>query len=137
MYRGFTTPHLIHRAAEMEQRTRSFTQSGTGLVEIDGTAVHGRWRMTGRQEYEVGEGAAIDGRRIDITVTIYFDKLPDEMTIVQELLARVSADRQRALTVDLGRTRHAALYCREVQTDNRGNPSGITFSDRAAAKPSD
>ena len=118
-----------------EQRTRNFTQSGTGIVDIDGAKVHARWRMAGTQEYVVGAGAAVDGRRFDTSLALYFDKLPDESSVVQELLDRISADRRRPIAVDLGRSRHPVLYCQEILTDNSGNPSGIVLTDRPVSEP--
>ncbi len=117
-----------------EQRTRNFTESGTGLIEIDGLKFHARWRMTGTQQYLAGAGASIDGRRTDVSLTVYFDKLPDERAIVDELLGRIAADQGRALAVDLGRTGHPAMYCHETRMDQSGNPSAITLAEQAAAE---
>jgi hypothetical protein len=118
-----------------EQRTRNFTQSETGIVDIDGLKLHARWRAAGTQEYVVGAGAAIDGRRFDISLTIYFDKLPDESPVVQQLLDRITADPQRPIAADLGRTRHAELYCQEIRTDSAGNTSGIMLTDKPPSEP--
>lgn len=114
-----------------ENRTRSFTHSGTDIVDVDGVKLHARWRVAGTQEYVASEGAAVDGERGDITVTIYFDKLADESTAVQELLTRIEADLDRPITVDLGRTKHPALYCQEIRRDQNGDPIGIALTDQA------
>jgi len=118
-----------------ERRTRSFTHSGTDLVDIDGAKLTGRWRLAGTQEYVVGAGTAVDGQRIDVSVTIYFDKLSDESSVVQELLDRITADLGRPLAVDLGRTKHPVLYCQEIRNDDRGNAIGIVLADRPAPEP--
>lgn len=117
-----------------EKRTRNFAESGTGIIDIDGLKLHARWRMTGTQQYLAGPGASIDGRRHDISITFYFDKLADERATVDELLQRITAERQRPLAVDLGRTGHPAMYCHETRTDQSGNPSAITLSDQPAAE---
>src|SRR5215469_9010136 len=113
-----------------ERRTRSFTNSGTDVVDVDGVKLHARWRVAGTQEYVVGAGAALDGERSDIALTIYFDKLPDESLAVQELLNRIAADLDRPIAVDLGRTRHPVLYCQEIRRDQSGNPIGIALADQ-------
>jgi hypothetical protein len=112
-----------------EERTREFAQSGTGIVDVDGTKLHARWRLSGTQQYVVGAGSAIDGHRSDISLALYFDNLPAEMAVVQDLLDRIAADCRRPITVDLGRSNYPGLYCREVRTESSGNPSGIVFSD--------
>lgn len=117
-----------------EQRTRNFAESGTGLIDIDGLKLHARWRMTGTQQYRAGAGASIDGRRHDISIAVYFDKLPDERSTVDELLERITADPGRTLSVDLGRTGHPAMYCHETRTDQSGNPSAITLADKSPAE---
>lgn len=113
-----------------ENRTRDFAQSGTDVVDIDGSKLHVRWRVTGTQDYVAGDGAAVDGRQFDISLTIFFDNLPDERSVVQELLDRIIADPARPVVVDLGRTRHSQLYCQEIVADSTGTPSGIIFMDR-------
>lgn len=113
-----------------EQRTRNFTESGAGIIDIDGLRFHARWRMTGTQQYLAGAGASIDGRRDNISLTVYFDKLPDEKSTVEELLQRITDDRGRSLSVDLGRTGHAAMYCQDTRTDQSGNPISITLADQ-------
>jgi hypothetical protein len=118
-----------------ERRTRSFTHSGTDLVDLDGVKLSGRWRLAGTQEYVVGAGTAVDGQRTDISLTIYFDKLPDESSAVQELLDRITADLGRPLAVDLGRSKHPVLYCQEIRSDDRGNAVGIVLADRPAPEP--
>ena len=117
-----------------EQRERNFAESGTGIIDIDGVRFHARWRMSGTQAYTVGVGAAIDGRRSNISLAVYFDKLPDEGPVVQELLARIAADPQRPMVVDLGRKGHPALYCHEMGSDQSGNPSSLTLADQPPAK---
>jgi hypothetical protein len=113
-----------------EQRTRSFTHSDTDVVVVDGIKLHARWRLAGTQEYVIGAGAALDGERSDIGLTIYFDKLPDESLAVQELLDRIAADLERPIAVDLGRSRYPLLYCQEIRHDQRGNPIGIALADQ-------
>lgn len=113
-----------------EQRTRSFTHSGTDIVEIDGVKLHARWRVAGTQEYIVGEGAAVDGERNHISLSIYFDKLPDESLPVQELLNRLAADFDQPITVDLGRAKYPVLYCHEIRRDQSGEPIGIALADQ-------
>jgi hypothetical protein len=113
-----------------ERRTRNFTHSGTDLVDIDGVKLHARWRVTGTQKYVVGAGAALDGERSDIALTIYFDKLPDEGPEVQELLNRITVDPDRQIAVDLGRTVYPVLYCQETRQDQSGNPIGIALADQ-------
>jgi hypothetical protein len=117
-----------------EQRTRNFAHNGTGIIEIDDVKLHARWRATGTQEYVVGAGAAVDGRRIDISLTIYFDKLPDEAAVVHELLNRITADLHRPIAVDLGRARHPLLFCQEIRTDSIGNASGILLTERPTSE---
>jgi hypothetical protein len=117
-----------------QQRTRNFAESGTGIIDIDGLRLHARWRMAGTQQYLAGAGASIDGRRNNISITVYFDKLPDERATVDELLQRIAADRRRTLAVDLGRTSHPAMYWHETRIDQSGNPSGITLADQPAAE---
>jgi hypothetical protein len=124
-------PKLADEESMMEEkRSRSFTHSGTDIVDVDGIKLHARWRVAGTQEYMVGEGTAVDGERNDIAVTIYFDKLPDESLAVQELVDRITADLDRPFTVDLGRTKHPLLYCQEIRRDNSGVPIGIALTDR-------
>lgn len=113
-----------------EKRTRSFTHSGTDIVDVDGVKLHGRWRVAGTQEYVVGDGAAVDGERNGIAVTIYFDKLPGESLAVQELLNRIAADLDRSITVDLGRSKHPVLYCKEILRDQSADPIGISLTDQ-------
>ena len=113
-----------------EKRTRSFTQSGTDIVDVDGVKLHARWRVAGTQQYVVGAGAAVDGERSDIVLTIYFDKLADESPAVQELVNRIVADLDRPIAVDLGRTMHPTLYCQEILRDQSSNPLGIALADQ-------
>jgi hypothetical protein len=117
-----------------EERTRTFTQSGSGVVDVDGLKLHVRWRAAGTQEYVVGAGAAVDGRRFDISLTIYFDKLPDESLVVQELLNRITADLHRPIAVDLGRTNHPVLYCQEILIDSTGSATGILLSEQPTSE---
>ena len=117
-----------------EQRTRSFAQSGTGVVDVDGLDLHARWRAAGTQEYVVGAGAAVDGRRFDISLTIFFDKLPDESAAVQELLNRITVDLNRPIAVDLGRARHPLLYCQEIRIDSTGNARGIMLTEQPTSE---
>jgi hypothetical protein len=117
-----------------QQRTRNFAESGTGIVDVDGLKLHARWRIAGTQQYLAGAGASVDGRRDNISITLYFDKLPDEAATIDELLQRITADRQRTLAVDLGRTGHPAMYWQETRMDQGGNPSGITLADQPAAE---
>lgn len=77
-----------------------------------------------------GDGTAVDGRQFDISLSIFFDNLPDERSVVQELLDRIIGDPTRPVVVDLGRTRHPRLYCQEIVADRTGSPSGIIFMDR-------
>lgn len=114
-----------------EKRTRSFTHSGTDIVDVDGVKLHARWRVAGTQDYVASGGAAVDGERNDITLTIYFDKLADESVAVQELLSRIAADLDRPITVDLGRSKHPVLYCQEIRRDQNGDPIGIALADQA------
>ena len=111
-----------------EPRSRNFTQSGTGLIEIDGVALHARWRMTGVQDYTVGAGAATDGLRKEIAVSMFFDKLPDEAEQVQTLLERIQADKTRKLACKLPRTT-ASVYFREICADQSGAPFGVIFGN--------
>lgn len=131
---SLATSHLNHVGLSdpkmAEERTRRFTQSGTDIVDIDGSKLRVRWRVTGTQEYVVGDGAAVDGRRFDISLTIFFDHLPDESLLVQELLDRIVADPARPIEVDLGRSRHPRLYCQEILSDSTGTTSGIIFMDQ-------
>lgn len=113
-----------------ERRTRSFTHSGTDIVDVDGLKLHARWRVSGTQAYMVGAGAAVDGERSDIALTIYFDKLAEESSAVQELLDRIAADLDRPMAVDLGHTTHPVLYCQEIMRDQSGNPLGIALADQ-------
>lgn len=113
-----------------EKRTRSFTHSGTDIVDVDGVKLHARWRVAGTQEYVVGAGAAVDGARNDIALTIYFDNLPDENLAVQELVSRIAADLDRPIAVDLGRSRYPVLYCEEIRRDQSGAPIGMALTDQ-------
>lgn len=113
-----------------ENRTRSFTHSGTDIVDVDGVKLHARWRVAGTQDYVASDGAAVDGERNDIALTIYFDKLADESMAVQELLHRIAADPQRPIAVDLGRTKYPVLYCQEIRRDQNGDPMGIALTDQ-------
>lgn len=117
-----------------EQRTRNFAESGVGIVDIDGVRLHARWRMSGTQQYVVGAGAALDGRRGDIAVEIYFDKMPEETELVQELLGRITADPNRPLAIDLGRSGHPGLYCVDTRTDQSGNPTGMSLGEQPSTK---
>ncbi|HVX62089.1 MAG TPA: hypothetical protein VHC19_15840 [Pirellulales bacterium] len=112
-----------------ESRTRNFTQSGTGLIEIDGVAVHARWRMTGIQDYKVGAGAAQDGLRKEIAVSLFFDKLADEAEQVQLLLEKVQADKTRELECKLPRAT-AAVYFQEIRAGQSGDPVGVIFGNK-------
>lgn len=112
-----------------ESRSRNFAQSGTGLIEIDGVAIHARWRMTGIQDYTVGDGAAIDGPRRDIAVSMFFDKLPDEAELAHALLEKVQAGKTRKLACKLPRTT-ASVYFREICADQSGAPFGVIFGDK-------
>jgi hypothetical protein len=118
-----------------EKRTRDFTHSGTDIVDIDGIKLHGRWRVAGTQQYVVGTGVAVDGQRTDISLTIYFDKLADESSGVQELLDRIAVDPGRPVAVDLGRSSHPVLYCREIRHDQSGNAIGIVLADQPVPEP--
>ena len=109
-----------------ESRSRNFTQSGTGLIEIDGVAIHARWRVTGVQDYTVGAGAAVDGLRNDIAASVFFDKLPDEAEQVQTLLVQVQADKARKLECKFGRMT-ASVYFREICENQSGDPTGVIF----------
>lgn len=113
-----------------EKRTRSFTHSGTDLVEVDGVQLHARWRVAGTQNYVASEGAAVDGKRNDIALTIYFDKPAEESKAVQELLDRIAADPDRPIAVDLRRTKYPVLYCQEIRRDQNGGPLGIALADQ-------
>lgn len=112
----------------VEKRTRNFTESGTGPIVIGDVTVHARWRMSGVQQYAIGVGAAVDGRRTDVTVAIYFDKLPEEAPLVDDLLARLTADPGSAVDLDLVRTGMAAMYYQETRTDQSGAPTGVVFA---------
>lgn len=109
-----------------ESRSRNFTHSGTGLIEIDGVAIHARWRMTGIQDYTVGAGVATDGLRKDVAVSVFFDNLPDEAELVHTLLERIQADQARKLECKIGRTT-TSVYFREVRTSQSGAASGVIF----------
>ncbi|HVW38974.1 MAG TPA: hypothetical protein VHB99_16780 [Pirellulales bacterium] len=109
-----------------ESRSRNFTQSGTGLVEIEGVAIHARWRITGVQDYTVGAGAAVDGLRSDIAASVFFDKLPDEAEQVQTLLEQVQAGQARKLECKFGQTT-VAVYFREICQNQSGAPTGVIF----------
>ena len=111
-----------------EARTRNFTESGTGLIEIDDVPVHARWRMSGTQEYAVGAGAAVDGRRTDLKVSVFFDKLPEESAAVQSLLDKVSSEQASPLELKLGRTTNPGLYFNETRTDQSGATIGMMFA---------
>lgn len=111
-----------------EQRTRRFTQSGTGPIQIGDASLHARWRLSGLQEYSVGCGAATDGRQIDMTLAVYFDKLPDEAAAVEALLAQFAADASQPVTVDLGRTVLPSLFYRSTQSSANGDAIGIELS---------
>lgn len=111
-----------------EQRIRRFTQSGTGPIQIGDTSLHARWRLSGLQEYSVGSGAATDGRQIEMTLAVYFDKLPDEQAAVAALLAQFAADESQPVTVDLGRTVLPPLVYRSTQSSANGDPIGIELS---------
>ena len=112
-----------------ESRSRNFAHSGAGLIEIDGIAVHARWRMTGIQDYTVGAGAAIDGGRRDIAVSMFFDNLPEEAELTHTLLEKVQASKARKLACKLPRTM-ASVYFREVCADQSGAPFGVIFGDK-------
>lgn len=112
-----------------ETRSRNFTQSGTGLIEIDGVAVHARWRMTGIQDYTVGAGTATDGLRKDIALSMFFDKLPEEAEQVQTLLEKVQADKTREVPCKLPGT-DAKVYFREICADQKGAPIGVIFGNK-------
>ncbi len=112
-----------------ESRSRSFAQNGTGLIEIDGVALHARWRMTGIQDYTVGAGSAVDGLRKDIAVSIFFDNLPDEAELVQTLLEKIQADKTRKLECKLPRAT-ASVYFQEICSDQSGAPSGVIFGSK-------
>ena len=109
-----------------EPRSRNFTQSGTGLIEIDGIAIHARWRMTGIQDYTVGAGAAVDGDCRDIAVSMFFDNLPDEAELAHALLGKIQDGRTRKLACKLPRTT-ASVYFREICADQSGAPFGVIF----------
>lgn len=109
-----------------ESRSRNFTHSGAGLIEIDGVAIHARWRMTGIQDYTVGAGAATDGLRRDVAVSVFFDKLSEQAELVDTLLERIQADQARKLECKLGRTT-TSIFFREVRTSQSGAPSGVVF----------
>lgn len=117
-----------------EQRTRNFAESGTGIIDIDGLRLHARWRMSGTQQYVAGAGASTDGRRNDISLAVYFDRLPDETAVVEDLLRRITAQPSRPLAVDLGRTGHPGLYCLEMKNDQSGNPSSLTLTDQPVSE---
>jgi hypothetical protein len=70
-----------------------------------------------------------------MSLTIYFDKLPDESSGVQELLDRIAVDPSRPIAVDLGRSSHPVLYCREIRHDQSGNAVGIVLTDQPLAEP--
>lgn len=112
-----------------ESRSRNFAQSGAGLIEIDGIAIHARWRMTDVQHYTVGAGAAIDGDRRDIAVSMFFDNLPDEAELAHTLLEKVQAGKTRKLACKLPKTT-ASVYFREVCADQSGAPFGVVFGDK-------
>lgn len=114
------------KAGMEESRSRNFTHSGTGLIEIDGVAIHARWRMTGIQDYTVGAGVATDGLRKDVAVSVFFDNLPDEAELVHTLLERIQADQARKLECKIGRTT-TSVYFREVRTSQSGAASGVIF----------
>ncbi|HEX7449656.1 MAG TPA: hypothetical protein VF306_19010, partial [Pirellulales bacterium] len=119
-----------------EKRTRSFTHSGTDIVDVDGVKLHARWRVAGTQDYVASQGAAVDGARNDIALTLYFDKLADESMAVQELLNRIAADLEWPITVDLGRTKYRVLYCQEIRRDQNGDPIGIALTDQPVRRGS-
>ena len=112
-----------------EPRSRNFTESGTGLIEIDGVAIHARWRMTGVQDYTVGAGTAVDGLRKEIAVSMFFDNLPDEAEQAQTLLESVQADKTRKLVCKLPRTT-ASVYFREICANQSGAPFGVIFGNK-------
>jgi hypothetical protein len=125
----------LNEARLDEQRTRRFTQSGTGPIQIGDTSLHARWRLSGLQEYSVGSGTATDGRQIEMTLAIYFDQLPDEAAVVEALLAQISADESQPLTVDLGRTVLPPLYYRSTQSNQSGAAIGIELSQELPGAP--
>ena len=112
-----------------ESRSRNFAQSGTDLIEIEGVALHARWRMTGIQDYTVGAGAALDGLRKDIAVSMFFDNLPDEAELVQTLLEKVQADKTRKFECKLPRAT-ASVYFREICADQSGAAIGLVFGNK-------
>ncbi len=112
-----------------ELRSRGFAQSATGLIEIDGVAIHARWRMTGVQDYTVGVGAAKDGLRKDIVISMFFDNLPEEAELAQTLVEKIQADKTRKLVCKLPRTT-AAVYFSEICADQSGSPIGVIFGSK-------
>jgi hypothetical protein len=118
-----------NRKARMDEaRTRNFTESGTGLIEIQDVPVHARWRISGAQEYAVGAGSAVDGRRTGLEVAVFFDNLPEESAAVQTLLDKIGAEQARPLALKLGRTTNPGLYFNEIRTDQSGAAIGIMFA---------
>ncbi|HXT60193.1 MAG TPA: hypothetical protein VN699_16250 [Pirellulales bacterium] len=111
-----------------EARTRNFTESGTGLIEIQDVPLHVRWRISGAQEYAVGAGSVVDGRRTGLEVSVFFDNLPEESAAVQTLLDKIGAEQARPLELKLGRTTNPGLYFSEIRTDQSGAAIGIMFA---------
>lgn len=118
-----------------EQRTRRFTQSGTGPIQIGDTSLHVRWRLSGLQEYSVGSGTATDGRQIEMTLAVYFDQLTEEAAAIEALLARIAADDSQPITVDLGRTVLPPLFYRSTQSSQNGAAIGIELSHELPGTP--
>ena len=85
--------------------------------------------MTGTQDYTVGAGAAQDGVRKEIAVSLFFDKLADEAERVQMLLEKVQADKTRELECKLPRAT-AAVYFQEIREDQSGAPIGVIFGNK-------
>lgn len=76
----------------------------------------------------MGSGAATDGRQIEMTLAVYFDKLPDEAAAVAALLAQFAANESQPVIVDLGRTVLPPLVYRSTQSSANGEPIGIELS---------
>lgn len=119
-----------NEASLEEQRTRRFTRSGTGSIRIGDTSLSARWRLAGLQEYSVGNGAATDGRQIEMTLAIYFEHLPDEAAAVKALLSRFAGDASQPIMVDLGRTVVPPLFYRSTESSANGDPIGIVLSQQ-------